>query len=1352
MHQDDISDIQDEAINLLSLDGGGVRGVSSLVILDEIMTKIRDMYGLAEVPKPCEFFHMMAGTSTGGLIAIMLGRLRMSTKEALQAYDECAAKIFSSKNRKTWSLTERFRATALQQVVETLVKERGMGEDMHWDDEGEKGHVLVCVMPSDSIGKPRLVRSFPREGGGDGVWDMTNFKIWEAARATTAASSFFKPQKLVSPTEELTCIDAAIGVNNPVEYLLEEAVDEFGSGRRLGCVVSIGTGTRGVRLEAALGGLRNLIQAPGYYINLIKTLKSTATDGEETHRRLQSRLLPFPGSYYRFNVPEAAELVKLHHYKKIPVLKSLTARYLAGREIATQVCQVAEALKTDAFDHGLTLGHVFGLDREQVVLSKGRTRSMGMTSRFFTGRQDILERLDAYFCARNTGGRPRREFLLHGMPGVGKSEIAVKFSEMFEDRLYIFYIDGSMPATISQSYAEIAKRHGLAAARTVEAMKSVAMQWMEDSTEEWLLIFDDCNVNDRQAQLPGRGKGNIIYTSRSTALRRELPPGCAVEVNPFSEADAVDLLLRASGCGGTSPDPDDMNAAQAIVGELGCLPLAIDKAAASIRDSGWTLSAYLEEFRARKVGILSNPRFVDRRVENPTVYATLELAVDAIKACRRREGRFGTTGAGRAATLALKILGVLSFYHHQAVPVREIWKRAAENRKGWGADILYPLWKLIRMGPPDPDFDIMLSFKDNGEWNTAPLSFGLDLLTTFSLIKHDPSGRYISMHVLVHRWARHRMKREEYLRYSLIARIIALEALGLPSEAYLDIYRSRVLAPHIEVCCAHRSIPLIDSYEGRLMLQLGWHYHGEKKFSEAEKALLKSLQLYRIEFGHYAGSTIETLRRLGLLYHEMGRLGEAELALLEVIERLRGKMDDIHAAMSEQQAEEELKGRKGGSKTFAGLKFKRLPTSSFTRFLGGNWKALPKKGGAAKPCESGQVAVGTNWKPPCDWDEYLKWNTRSNLAHADLGRVYMDQDRYPVGVRMLMDALKYLEKDGYLSPNDLEFVRLEHEVKSLTDPGNFSYWHQSRGPFPGLQTPPGVPIPKAFWQSEIMLHCLIAQANCLLKNGMWHSAFRLYRECLEISEMFYGHCDRHCLEILRRMVDCMVERDDCDFAISLARDCVGRARSLYGERHKETALALEKLHEAMKADLGPKHLYVRRWARFAGDTPPKNSEEYNERVRACFGPHSSWLLEEPAASVPDTDCDGKAGSSGARGDRPPVYDLCSCGEVAHAEGSQRGEKVASESRRPSSEDHVSENAGAEETRQASMPKPSGSEGPDLAAASCSEQEDENDAVRKWYKLRNMPLYRCGMYYPFLPDSEEEVPTGFPATDMPPLGT
>lgn len=91
----------DEPVNVLSLDGGGVRGVSSLVILDRIMEKIQRRDGLEEIPKPCDYFDMIAGTSTGGLIAVMLGRLRMSTTEALKAYDDCAASIFNKKNRKT---------------------------------------------------------------------------------------------------------------------------------------------------------------------------------------------------------------------------------------------------------------------------------------------------------------------------------------------------------------------------------------------------------------------------------------------------------------------------------------------------------------------------------------------------------------------------------------------------------------------------------------------------------------------------------------------------------------------------------------------------------------------------------------------------------------------------------------------------------------------------------------------------------------------------------------------------------------------------------------------------------------------------------------------------------------------------------------------------------------------------------------------------------------------------------------------------------------------------------------------------------------------------------------------------
>jgi len=62
---------------ILSLDGGGVRGLSSLLILQQLMEEIGRRKSSAETPLPCEYFDLIGGTGTGGLIAIMLGRLRM---------------------------------------------------------------------------------------------------------------------------------------------------------------------------------------------------------------------------------------------------------------------------------------------------------------------------------------------------------------------------------------------------------------------------------------------------------------------------------------------------------------------------------------------------------------------------------------------------------------------------------------------------------------------------------------------------------------------------------------------------------------------------------------------------------------------------------------------------------------------------------------------------------------------------------------------------------------------------------------------------------------------------------------------------------------------------------------------------------------------------------------------------------------------------------------------------------------------------------------------------------------------------------------------------------------------------
>ena len=93
-----------------------------------------------KVPRPYEYFDMICGTSTGGcacdpsrittlilsvssLITIMLGRLRMSTKQARDEYIELAKKVFGKK--KAVIGDGAFKATKLEKVVKDVVRRYG---------------------------------------------------------------------------------------------------------------------------------------------------------------------------------------------------------------------------------------------------------------------------------------------------------------------------------------------------------------------------------------------------------------------------------------------------------------------------------------------------------------------------------------------------------------------------------------------------------------------------------------------------------------------------------------------------------------------------------------------------------------------------------------------------------------------------------------------------------------------------------------------------------------------------------------------------------------------------------------------------------------------------------------------------------------------------------------------------------------------------------------------------------------------------------------------------------------------------------------------------------------------------
>ncbi|KAH0544765.1 hypothetical protein FGG08_001132 [Glutinoglossum americanum] len=121
-------------LRLLSLDGGGIRGLSSLYILKQIMTQLEAQLGEAVSTPilPCDCFDLIAGTSTGGLIAVMLGTLQMDIDTCIREYKVMSPEIFpvgyrsGSKVAKFASVltgTPVFDPISLERAVKRLVVE-----------------------------------------------------------------------------------------------------------------------------------------------------------------------------------------------------------------------------------------------------------------------------------------------------------------------------------------------------------------------------------------------------------------------------------------------------------------------------------------------------------------------------------------------------------------------------------------------------------------------------------------------------------------------------------------------------------------------------------------------------------------------------------------------------------------------------------------------------------------------------------------------------------------------------------------------------------------------------------------------------------------------------------------------------------------------------------------------------------------------------------------------------------------------------------------------------------------------------------------------------------------------------
>ena len=291
------SNIPSHKKKVLSIDGGGIRGIIPAVVLAHIE---------AETGKSiCELFDLIAGTSTGGILALALtlrgedGAPRYSAKELVSLYVDHGREIFPPARfpgqKLLRNLTQpKYSARGLRRVLQDYFQKARMGDAMK--------DVMVTAYNIDRstswFFKSHRVKDYPER----------NYLVWQVARATSAAPTYLPPAKVYPPEGILprytesrnepllfhATIDGGVFANNPAMCAYVEALTEYGAKKDEVLLVSLGTGECSLPVQYKRARRWGLLQwAP--------PMLGVVFDGvsDTVHYQLR-KLLEGSGNYYRF--------------------------------------------------------------------------------------------------------------------------------------------------------------------------------------------------------------------------------------------------------------------------------------------------------------------------------------------------------------------------------------------------------------------------------------------------------------------------------------------------------------------------------------------------------------------------------------------------------------------------------------------------------------------------------------------------------------------------------------------------------------------------------------------------------------------------------------------------------------------------------------------------------------------------------------------------------------------------------------------------------------------------------------------------------------------------------------------
>ncbi|PVH69794.1 kinesin light chain 1 [Cadophora sp. DSE1049] len=246
-----------------------------------------------------------------------------------------------------------------------------------------------------------------------------------------------------------------------------------------------------------------------------------------------------------------------------------------------------------------------------------------------------------------SGDGSRRTVVLHGLGGIGKTQLAVAYAKRHKDDCSgIFWLNIKDEDSLKQSFVKVAKQilreHPLALqlsnVETIENLDKVVdavKAWLSlPNNTRWLMIYDnydnpklpgktDPAAVDIRKYLPESYQGLIIITTRSSQVKN----GHIIHIRKLEKVrDSLEILSNASKRKGLIDDPDAIKLAR----ELDGLPLALATAGVYLDQVAVSLSDYLRLYQQSWVQLQeSSPEL--ESYEDRTLYSTWQISFDYVK-------------------------------------------------------------------------------------------------------------------------------------------------------------------------------------------------------------------------------------------------------------------------------------------------------------------------------------------------------------------------------------------------------------------------------------------------------------------------------------------------------------------------------------------------------------------------------------------------------------------------------------------------------------------------------------------------------------------------------------------------